>query len=448
MPHAVDRPSFCRFILDTGLWHSVKAPYYWVVSKFDAQAKYMKCSSKIVFAQNAGFALALYAWECVPIVEEAMHRLGLNEDWLDTLSSKMEKSLYWFESTHWMDDKDDLDEFESTNGNMTLEISDLDTEKTARLHYIGSLLVLPEVLDMVTCFLPIFEKLFAAYAPGGTLTLTKLVQFVLDFHLVPHLVPAVCLSDACLEAGEGRELNFTCGRFVEVLCRLVFWSLGLGSCVQQMTPAYTRIVWLVTHLRCTLKSLKDELDKRRRVAPAVAIHEELLQALELDPSMWESVQPPAHRWRNVLCGVGTKRLSLEADSDTYSNSSNSSEDSFEERIRQLRAADLSTIADMRRLRLALLRKEVVSDDSTCCRHTYYVSPDCSPYACIDGHAFANVLSHVRRRPYRRPTIGRLYCADLGVQAKNKSVKRSASGNIAILGHVAAIKPAELWRETH
>lgn len=42
-PYGMDRPSFCRFILDVGLVDQRKVTYYWAVSKFDEKARLMRC---------------------------------------------------------------------------------------------------------------------------------------------------------------------------------------------------------------------------------------------------------------------------------------------------------------------------------------------------------------------------------------------------------------------
>lgn len=53
IPHCMDRPTFCRLILDLGLVDQVKVPYFWAVSLFDSRAETMCCCTPQVAGNSA-----------------------------------------------------------------------------------------------------------------------------------------------------------------------------------------------------------------------------------------------------------------------------------------------------------------------------------------------------------------------------------------------------------
>mmetsp|Transcript_127420 Transcript_127420/g.321956 ORF Transcript_127420/g.321956 Transcript_127420/m.321956 type:complete len:1125 (+) Transcript_127420:134-3508(+) len=70
-PVGMDRPSFCRMLLDLGLVDQVKVPLFWAVSLFDEAAHYIRClpTLEVQLAAAAPFVPIASRWHVVLILD-------------------------------------------------------------------------------------------------------------------------------------------------------------------------------------------------------------------------------------------------------------------------------------------------------------------------------------------------------------------------------------------
>lgn len=75
-PWGIDRSTFCRFILETGLYDSRKAPFHWTISMFDSVAVPMRCSpTGSLSAPTAPYCYIANRWNILSVLDIVLRQL-------------------------------------------------------------------------------------------------------------------------------------------------------------------------------------------------------------------------------------------------------------------------------------------------------------------------------------------------------------------------------------
>jgi len=235
----MDRPTFCRFILDLGLVDQHDVPFFWAVSLFDEVARPMRCcppdaplahveplkpvASRWVLIsvldllckqhfktdeKRTKFLLSLLKIAMLRLPAYVIEEGGLNEEALMHLANGEEvpsrAETVMSETRHHRDSVDGNDGEEEAGGAQGAgtrgedaadekDVSEQDLLRAAMMRdqRVAAMLVEPEVLHLVAQHEKMFRSLHACYADEhGHMTFAMLLQFCLDFHLVPKISPA------------------------------------------------------------------------------------------------------------------------------------------------------------------------------------------------------------------------------------------------------------------
>lgn len=242
-PLGMDRPTFCRFILDLGLVDQVKVPYHWAVSLFDSAARKLRCCPSDMpmgGSNQAPIALAANKWVLVSVLDTILRqhfteetkrfffasllniaRLKLPDYIVEESGMRQETLLAESrpESPEGADHtaasgfakKADADSGQvpgwARDPNQLASMLDIQREEQVRDQLVRSMLVEPEVLHLVAQHQSIFMTLHASYADEhGHLDFPSLLQFCTDFHLTPNICSSHQLTSA-FEAAQSLELG-------------------------------------------------------------------------------------------------------------------------------------------------------------------------------------------------------------------------------------------------
>eukprot|EP00928_Gymnodinium_smaydae_P084216 TRINITY_DN6748_c0_g1_i1.p1 TRINITY_DN6748_c0_g1~~TRINITY_DN6748_c0_g1_i1.p1 ORF type:complete len:893 (-),score=212.78 TRINITY_DN6748_c0_g1_i1:150-2450(-) len=307
----VDRPTFCRMILDVGLVDAKLVPFHWAVSLFDAVASYVSCSPDAPGGSNAPCMFGVDRWTLVTVLDVLLRQIydktsrhgfmsqlrraveqrypgaDLQRSVAARRAEEVEQNLMTPQSTKGLARRGS--DFYAPGSLLEKPSPDIDTalERTRFDETVCWMLVEPEVLHLSLQHLPLFEALHGCYADAkGGMNFSALLQCCTDFRLTPDLVSSDCLrhtfeTSLCWEVVEGAaptprtlsdatshggrrkrpshkaDANEGPGRFgaaalMEAMCRLAFTHLGrYGNAVQRSTGGYARFVWLLVYLRHT-----------------------------------------------------------------------------------------------------------------------------------------------------------------------------------------------------
>eukprot|EP00927_Polykrikos_kofoidii_P015122 TRINITY_DN16707_c0_g1_i2.p1 TRINITY_DN16707_c0_g1~~TRINITY_DN16707_c0_g1_i2.p1 ORF type:complete len:1037 (-),score=163.19 TRINITY_DN16707_c0_g1_i2:301-3411(-) len=219
VPFGIDRPTFCRLILDLRLVDHDKVPYFWAVALFDEVAVIMRSCT----ADSASAPFRCYAnfWQVVSVLDILIrqHFDDTSKDvFLETLRSVARRSL----PRHFMPElervlgtstvteseahtssvgdieKDlrtpatgqtapSIDEVDSA-AKSKLSTADIDQEMSNRDFLISAMLLEPEVLHLIMQHIAFFGNLHRSYADDtGHLSFSRMLQFCTDFWLIPSI---------------------------------------------------------------------------------------------------------------------------------------------------------------------------------------------------------------------------------------------------------------------
>jgi len=240
----MDRPSFCRFILDAGLVDEIEVPYFWAVSLFDDLAQPMRiCPPDATWAPTAPVALVVNRWLLMAVFDTILRQHydeGTKHVFLGMLSTLEKKSLppalrspesgetrqrvssdmslALFEEDSEEKLNSGLTGAEATKEKKDLApwlqpperpVSSLDMKRegAVREHLIASLLVEPEVVHMATKYRGVFKELHSCYCDAdGHMSFPSLLQFCSDFRLTPSLM-SLNLLQATYESVQSVEVK-------------------------------------------------------------------------------------------------------------------------------------------------------------------------------------------------------------------------------------------------
>lgn len=241
-PLGMDRPTFCRFILDLGLVDQFKVPYYWAVSLFDEAARKLRlCPPDMPMSgsNSAPIALVSNKWVLISVLDTIL-RQHFNESskhffFASLLNiAKLKLPSYIVEESGICEEtllaesrpaspdgadhtaasgfgkKSDADSGQAPgwtrDPNQLASMQDIAREEQVRDCLTRSMFVEPEVLHIVAQHQSIFTKLHRSYADErGHLDYPSMLQFCTDFHLTPTICSSHQLARA-YEAARSLEL--------------------------------------------------------------------------------------------------------------------------------------------------------------------------------------------------------------------------------------------------
>jgi len=224
----MDRPTFCRFILDLGLVDQTKVPFFWAVSLFDEVARWMPMSpvdhmssyQPMVQAHCSSRPLASW-WQLMSVLDTILRRhftpAAAKMAFLPSLFpiARLKLPLYVLEESHlhehspghMHDHSRDRGRDCPAGPGRARAAEDMQREELMRQRRIVSMTVEPEVLHIVTQHQALFRSLHECYADGrGTMSFADLLQFCLDFHLIP-LMASVTMLKSIYEAVLSLEIE-------------------------------------------------------------------------------------------------------------------------------------------------------------------------------------------------------------------------------------------------
>lgn len=246
-PLGMDRPTFCRFVLDCGLIDQKKVPYYWAVSLFDSVTQPIRCCpSKLAwaFAHTGSVAVVANRWALISVMDvilrqhlEHHQKAAFFHQVIHTTRKRLkayfalhpadELRLREVSGEEGLSDKrlrrnnigvrpqnsvtpDELESMDMENGTAAMcsgkgSSAQLQSDAAGRERLIMAMLVEPEVLHLVTVHADLFRDLHACYSDEkGHMEFPMFMQFATDFQLSPQLVSSHFLksgyeSSACAE---------------------------------------------------------------------------------------------------------------------------------------------------------------------------------------------------------------------------------------------------------
>eukprot|EP00927_Polykrikos_kofoidii_P078640 TRINITY_DN75446_c0_g1_i1.p1 TRINITY_DN75446_c0_g1~~TRINITY_DN75446_c0_g1_i1.p1 ORF type:complete len:1069 (+),score=121.38 TRINITY_DN75446_c0_g1_i1:139-3345(+) len=253
----MDRPTFCRFVLDVGLIDTERAPLHWATSLFDSVARPLHCSmsdfaptylvpvspvvcswhivcifdallrarflsqptaqddmksvspmprrpatsgTSLPTAFKSRFILKILSIAKARLPQYILDESGVTHDEIKEILAKGEGNV----------DMGDVGSGESVQHSSphqtaTSNISDDHRRESVRSQLVYSFMVEPEVLHLVAQFYELFMRLHKCYAEKSpSLSYAALLQFCVDFSLTPNLVNTHTLQELyqsaqCLE---------------------------------------------------------------------------------------------------------------------------------------------------------------------------------------------------------------------------------------------------------
>ncbi|CAK0880317.1 unnamed protein product [Prorocentrum cordatum] len=222
----LERPTFCRLVLDLGLVDQKRVPYFRLVSQFDSLARLVSVPLRgqpngmvvqpilswrlfltlmsHVFRQHfsnsstkSTFVSALLDIVRLRLPESVIEDSGVDDAKLgDLLSGVLPARVFADKGSSakaWLDfmvqDSEAADD-EEVLGAQVPEMPqnvNIFREELMKEQRLRSLLVEPEVLHVLAVYMPLFRQLHACYAEGGSMGFREFQQFCADFGLVPAL---------------------------------------------------------------------------------------------------------------------------------------------------------------------------------------------------------------------------------------------------------------------
>lgn len=258
---SMDRPTFCRMVLDFGLVDQHKVPYFWAVSLFDEAARSVRCSgrdSDTALAHLSPIVPIVSRWALTGVLDTIVrmhftkpdkHRFiasllpiarlrlpasiveesGLQEHMLQQYIQNPSMIIaggpngeggpegFGLKAAAMSDDSVKDKEFLPSRREQ--EKCDDSTERemkrqqAARDFFTQAMLVEPEVLNLLMQHHALFCKLHACYATDGHLSYAGLLQLCIDFSLTPAIASAnfvkqVYETTRCVERAEPESNRF------------------------------------------------------------------------------------------------------------------------------------------------------------------------------------------------------------------------------------------------
>ncbi|CAJ1347596.1 unnamed protein product, partial [Effrenium voratum] len=232
----MDRSTFCRFLLDTGLADQRKVPFFWAVSLFDSSARLVRYCAEEEAAVGTAPLLPVVNWKDLWQILEALvqqyfrpsssamrlkfiesiaeiSRARLPSFAVKMMNISKEHLNLMIQGVGTEDRDSDAEECapdERAKAPRSLRVPSakarqLSILEEARKQRLRSLLVEPEVLQLLWQHEDVFKELHSAYADErGHLSFAAVVQLCKDFSLAPrlislHLLRKIYESSECLE---------------------------------------------------------------------------------------------------------------------------------------------------------------------------------------------------------------------------------------------------------
>eukprot|EP00928_Gymnodinium_smaydae_P099372 TRINITY_DN9459_c0_g1_i1.p1 TRINITY_DN9459_c0_g1~~TRINITY_DN9459_c0_g1_i1.p1 ORF type:complete len:1199 (-),score=217.68 TRINITY_DN9459_c0_g1_i1:155-3751(-) len=295
----IDRPTFCRLCLDLELGDREKAPYFWMVSLFDASAALVRASEDSTLS-TAPLVHVLSLWNFVGVMDKVLKQLydrdtkhkfvkklrvavrARPSSLSDEMLAKPEEHLQPSSRSNTRAQRHGTvskpkraptkGQAERQPARPSLDAPmgafcfgqlgpmaecmrpsmDMQQEMLARERLVSSMLVEPEVLHLVVQHLEFYRTLHAAYADTeGKVTANALLQFCADFQVVPDLAStaramriytsvvaarqAETSQDLASSNSIGPDGSLGVEAFVEVICKLGLFYLGFYGNVSQQS---------------------------------------------------------------------------------------------------------------------------------------------------------------------------------------------------------------------
>eukprot|EP00928_Gymnodinium_smaydae_P014718 TRINITY_DN15418_c0_g1_i1.p1 TRINITY_DN15418_c0_g1~~TRINITY_DN15418_c0_g1_i1.p1 ORF type:complete len:991 (-),score=144.61 TRINITY_DN15418_c0_g1_i1:58-3030(-) len=228
----IDRPSFCRFVIESGLVHFETAPLFWAASLFDEVSRPLRCSSSDgPLRELAPVTQVVCSFHLVCIIDTLVSaRCGGDKAEACRLlrripaAAKARLPEHLFEDARSEGEEDrpppvilpklqlmrhpslalGVDE-DGPGARGASRGDDAVHGGISRDELVRSFLVEPEVLHLVAQHFELFSRLHGCYADAsGNLSFQGLLQFCTDFHLAPsvassHMLQHVYESARCLD---------------------------------------------------------------------------------------------------------------------------------------------------------------------------------------------------------------------------------------------------------
>jgi len=219
----MDRPTFCRFILDLGLVDQVQVPFYWCVSLFDEAAQILRpLPPDAVTVRPVLLQPMVNQWRLLAILDTILRKFFSEKDGKDG-KAQFFASLFPIAKLRlpaWVMDESDLDEEMYVNVSSappstdsgerdpavpiwrtmcepveSLTEHDLQKELHVQEFRVRAMMVEPEVLHMLAKYRALFSSLHACYSDtDGHMSLQLFHQFCNDFHIIPVVVSSYSVT--------------------------------------------------------------------------------------------------------------------------------------------------------------------------------------------------------------------------------------------------------------
>jgi len=249
-PLGIDRPTFCRFLLDVGLVDQSKVTLFWATSLFDEVSRPMRsCAVLESRAALVPILPTVNLWLLASILEIILKQLLPSDGKTKFLlslwkiarlrlphfavdESDLKEDLFRKLSTGQLDMQAVTDAHfksappaetrrepntgvagkrkEPPAGAAQFDSGDLCREESAREFRVHSMLVEPEVLHLVMSRQSLWRTLFAAYADGEEhMSFQALQQFCRDFLLMPEITSWHYLR-SCYKTAQAADIRIGC----------------------------------------------------------------------------------------------------------------------------------------------------------------------------------------------------------------------------------------------
>lgn len=229
-PLGMDRPTFCKFLVDCNLLENDKVPYFWMVQLFDSLVQPMRCCAQgVTWAATASVTPAVNRWRLISLMDVIARQLCAPQHQYELLArvkqaarhhlppgtelpASRQPSLLEAEEADQQDKEGTLIE-----GPKTPRLKEYPRYKTITLvkkpdaesrdRMLLAMLLEPEVLHLTFKYQALFRLLFECYSTQeGHMDFPELLHFCTDFHLTPRFVSENTLK-AAYEAAQCSELD-------------------------------------------------------------------------------------------------------------------------------------------------------------------------------------------------------------------------------------------------
>ncbi|CAE8620891.1 unnamed protein product [Polarella glacialis] len=222
-PMGMDRPTFCRFLMDCNLLVEGKVPFHWAVALFDSVAQPMRCCPQHVYwAATAPLLPCVSNWRIISVMDAIGRQLydhATRAAFLESVTLAEKKALppavqQVVDTPAERSDDEEMAPAEeqeesssekkaarrasrkSSSKDLEAFKQTAEIEGNTRMRLLSAMLVEPEVLHLVIRYQELFRLMHEAYVEEesqeagalGHMEFPELLRFCTDFRLTPNFV--------------------------------------------------------------------------------------------------------------------------------------------------------------------------------------------------------------------------------------------------------------------